>query len=168
MRRKYLLILAVIIVACSGQSQTPDGTSGSRFERPERPEGPDRDPRQRDDRRRRRGPDRPPLVQAGRLLRGPRPVVRGLERRRGRRHAGVRMNPHSHAARRRDLVVDRHVLDEVGQRLGVFRQIAALVVLTALAVAPAQAGWFDNETDDDAKAGHAAGSECFAEELVNP
>jgi len=33
MRRKYLLILAVIIVACSGQSQTPDGTSGSRFER---------------------------------------------------------------------------------------------------------------------------------------
>lgn len=33
MRRKYLLILAVIIVACSGQSRTPDGTTGSRFER---------------------------------------------------------------------------------------------------------------------------------------
>jgi YVTN family beta-propeller protein len=33
MRRKYLLILAVIIVACSGQSRTPDGTTASRFER---------------------------------------------------------------------------------------------------------------------------------------
>jgi len=33
MRRKTLLVLAVIIAACSGQSQTPDGTSASRFER---------------------------------------------------------------------------------------------------------------------------------------
>ncbi len=33
MRRKCLLLLAVIVVACSGQSQTPDGTSATRFER---------------------------------------------------------------------------------------------------------------------------------------
>jgi hypothetical protein len=29
-----------------------------------------------------------------------------------------------------------------------------------------EAGWFDNETDDDALAGHAAGTECFGEEFL--